>query len=168
MCRDNKENMYLSPTRRCFDEIKVELNNTLHSMPEYRDWSADQVADLPGHGGPVSRFRHKLETYFFPQIGEARITLAKQAGEKIDNRARLEAVRLQEDMIKKEKDQQQKKDEIESEKERVKEEVRSRHLLKLGQICLYVCSIPCHPNTFQHYHKYNNDPHLWVTRLSDI
>lgn len=61
-------------------------------------------------------------------IGEARITLAKQAGEKIDNRARLEAVRLQEQMIKKEQDQQQRKDELESEKERVKEELQAKEV----------------------------------------
>ena len=61
------------------------------------------------------------------QIGEAKITLAAQKGEKIDNRSRIEAVKAQEEMIKSEKDQQARKDLIDSEKDRIKEEVSHNH-----------------------------------------
>jgi hypothetical protein len=49
--------------------------------------------------------------------------LAGKAGEKIDNRSRIEVVRAQEEMIKAEQDQQARKDLIDSEKDRIKEEV---------------------------------------------
>jgi len=59
-------------------------------------------------------------------IGEAKITLAAQKGEKIDNRSRIEAVKAQEEMIKSEKDQQARKDLIDSEKDRIKEEQEAK------------------------------------------
>ena len=53
--------------------------------------------------------------------------MAAQKGEKIDNRSRIEAVKAQEEMIKSEKDQQARKDLIDSEKDRIKEEVSNNH-----------------------------------------
>jgi len=52
--------------------------------------------------------------------------LAAQKGEKIDNRSRIEAVKAQEEMIKSEKDQQARKDLIDSEKDRIKEEQEAK------------------------------------------
>lgn len=84
-----------------------------------------------GHGGQTITYEDlRTAVAHLPDslIGEAKLTLAAQAGEKIDNRSRLDAVRAQEEMIKKEKDQQARKDLIDDEKDRIKEETEAKEV----------------------------------------
>lgn len=52
-------------------------------------------------------------------------------GEKIDNRSRIDVVRAQEELIKSEQDQRDRKEQLDSEKDRMKELVNIYYLVYL-------------------------------------